>query len=93
MTIAVTSPGGEAARPVSVPLESAGAVGPWGWPVILTIYVLTQFCALLLGFAVALIRPREPMAWLLLARVIRRVGYTCSVATYWCCLPTVSATP
>ena len=77
MTFAVRSPEG-AARTVSVPLESAGTLGPWGWPVILTIYVLTQFCALLLGFTVALIRPRDPMAWLLLVMMVSFASFAAS---------------
>jgi phosphoserine phosphatase RsbU/P len=41
-----------------------------GWIVVFTMTVLTPMFCLLLGFGVAAIRPRDPLAWLLLALML-----------------------
>ena len=43
-----------------------------------TIYVATQFCALLLGFGVALISPRDPIAWPLLVMMVSFASFSAS---------------
>ncbi|MDQ2948332.1 MAG: SpoIIE family protein phosphatase [Acidobacteriota bacterium] len=74
----IRSPGTDSARTVSIRLASPGGIGPLGWPTVITIYVATQFCALLLGFGVALIRPRDPIAWLLLVMMVSFASFSAS---------------
>ena len=78
MTFTVQTPGAGSPRSASIRLESDGEIGPYSWPALITIYVLTQVCALLLGFAVALIRPRDPMAWLLLIMLVSFASFSAS---------------
>ncbi len=78
MTFVVRSPGADSPRIVSIPLEKSEGLGPYGWPIVITIFIVTQFCALLLGFGVALIRPRDPLAWLLLVMMISFASFAAS---------------
>jgi sigma-B regulation protein RsbU (phosphoserine phosphatase) len=78
MTFTIRTAGTGSPRPVSIPLDRGAEISPYGWPALLIIYGLTQVCALLLGFGVALIRPRDPMAWLLLIMLVSFASFSAS---------------
>ncbi len=61
-----------AVETISVPLRvwSAGALPVTGWIVFAALTVFTPVSCLLLGFFVAAARPRDPLAWLLLALML-----------------------
>ena len=56
----------------SLPLKARGSSGltPIGWILLASMTILTPAFCLLLGFFVAAIRPRDPLAWLLLALML-----------------------
>jgi hypothetical protein len=56
---------------IAIPIEPSGKAGPLAWIVQTCIFVLTPAFCLLLGFGVLAVRPRDPLAWLLLILRIR----------------------
>ncbi|HEV2687654.1 MAG TPA: GAF domain-containing protein, partial [Bryobacteraceae bacterium] len=56
----------------TAPLTAVGSddLPIWGWIIIASMTVLTPMFCLLLGFGVTAIRPRDPLAWLLLALML-----------------------
>ena len=53
-----------------IPLEQRTAHSPLEWTVAIAGSILTPSFCLLLGFGVLLVRPRDPLAWLLLALML-----------------------
>jgi sigma-B regulation protein RsbU (phosphoserine phosphatase) len=72
LTIKVLRKGHSEAETFSVPLKSRGSsnLSVLGWIVVCATMILTPTFCLLLGFGVAAIRPRDPLAWLLLALML-----------------------
>lgn len=69
LTITVLRRGHAETETFAAPLTAVGSdeLGPLGWIILGTMMVLTPMFCLLLGFGVAAVRPRDPLAWLLLA--------------------------
>jgi sigma-B regulation protein RsbU (phosphoserine phosphatase) len=73
LTVTVLSPGSAGVRTIRVPLTSLREGGENARPAVvfrLTVYVLMPWFCLILGFWVAAVRPRDRLAWLLLALMI-----------------------
>src|SRR5579872_1646078 len=70
LSLTVRAAGSPDERQVQLRLESSGALSALGFGLVLIIYVGMPLFSLLLGFVVAGIRPRDPLAWLLFVLMV-----------------------
>jgi len=72
LEIEVLRKGHTQAESFAVPLKAIGSseLSPLGWLIVCGTMILTPVFCLLLGFGVAAVRPRDPLAWLLLALML-----------------------
>ena len=72
LSIQVLRDGQSEPQGIRAPLVAVGSsqLAPLGWIIIVSLTVLTPAFCLLLGLGVAAVRPRDPLAWLLLALML-----------------------
>jgi phosphoserine phosphatase RsbU/P len=67
---------------MAIPVEPSEKAGPLAWIVQTCIFVLTPAFCLLLGFGVLAVRPRDPLAWLLLMLMLSFAHMSTGEAAY-----------